>query len=198
MPDRLSIINDALVNTSNNRVQVEFEDSDEWLVAKTGYDRFLPQLLEAHPWNFATTSQALVKLPDADNPSVRFSAELDGFAHSMPANCLWLEAVYRNGIPVDFEIVDDKICCGFDADEVDLIAKYVRIPPVDNVSNLFWEALRKFVEAACMRGLNDENGDRREQEGWAMLQKAANRSDQQQPRRSPRVSRMLARRKGLV
>jgi hypothetical protein len=200
VPDRLSVINDALVNTGNARVQTEFEDSDEWDVAKTGYDRFLPQLLEAHPWNFATTTEALVRLPDADNPSTRFPADLDGFAYSMPANCLWLEAVWRNGQPIDFEIVDDKICTGFDTDEVELVAKYVRQPSVDKISNLFWEAQRKFVESACLRGLNEENSEasRREQEAWLMLQKAANRSDQQQPRRNPRVSRMLARRQGRI
>lgn len=200
MPDRLSIINDALVNTGNARVQGEFEDTHEWDVAKTGYDRFLPQLLENHPWNFATNTQALEKLPDADNPSIRFSADLGGFAYTMPANCLWLEAVYINGRPIDFEIIDDKICAAYDSDANALMAKFVRMPATDKVSNLFWEAQRKFVESACLRGLNEENSDasKREQEGWAMLQKAANRSDQQTPRRNPRVSRMLARRKGLV
>lgn len=200
MPDRLSIMNDALVNTGNNRITVEFEDSLEWDVAKTAYDRFLPQLIEAHPWNFATSTEALEKLPDADNPSERFADDIGGFAYSMPGSCLWLEQVTRNGRPIDFEIVDDKICCGYDNADVPLVAKFVRIPATDKMTNLFWEAQRKFVESGCLRGLNEENSEasRREQEGWAMLQKAANRSDQQQPRRNPRVSRMLARRKGRV
>lgn len=200
MPDRLSVMNDALVNTGNARIQAEFEDSDEWDVAKTAYDRFLPQLLEAHPWNFATSTQALTKLPDADNPSLRFTADLDGFAYAMPANCLWLEMVSRNGTPIEYEIVDDKICCGFDSAEVALYAKFVRTPATDKISNLFWESLRKLLESACLRGLNEENSEasRREQEGWQMLRVAATRSDQQQPRRYPRISRMLERRKGRL
>lgn len=200
MPDRLSIINDALVNTGNSRVQVEFEDSAEWDVAKTAYDRFLPQLLEAHPWNFATSTEALTQLADADNPSQRFSADNDGYAYAMPGGCLWLESVTRSGIAVDFEIVDDTICTSFDNSSVALYAKFVRVPSVDKMSNLFWEAQRKLVESGCLRGLNEENSEasRREQEGWQMLRLAASRSDQQQPRRNPRVSRMLARRRGYV
>jgi hypothetical protein len=200
VPDRLSVINDALSNTGNSLVEVEFEDSDEWDVAKRAYDRFLPQLLEAHSWDFATTTATLTKLADAENPSARFSADEDGYAYSMPGACLWLEVVTRAGVAIDFEIVDNKICCGFDNAATPLIAKYVRIPATDKMSNLFYEALRKLVESGVLRGLNDENGEatRREQEGWQMLRIAATRADQQQPRRNPRSSRMLARRKGYV
>lgn len=200
MPDRLSIINDALSNTGNNLVQVEFEDSDEWDVAKRAYDRFLPQLLEAHPWNFATTTEVISKLPAADNPSQRFKAGESGFAYAIPGGCLWLESVSRTGVAIDFEIVDDKICTSFDSTSGALYAKFVRQPSVDKMSNLFWEALRKLVESGCLRGLNEENAEagRREQEGWQVLRIAATRADQQQPRRNPRVSRMLARRRGLV
>lgn len=200
MPDRLSIINDALANTSNNIVQVEFEDTDEWDIAKRGYDRFLPQLLEMHTWNFATATEVLQKLPDAENPSVQYSADLDGYAYSMPGLCLWLDSVWQNGNPVIFEIVDDKICTPFNNDTYDLVAKFVRLPATDNISNLFWEVQRKLVESACLRGLNDENAEatRREQEAYSMLRMAATRSDQQQPRRNPRRSRMLARRRGEV
>jgi hypothetical protein len=200
VPDRLSIMNDALVNTGNNRIQVEFEDTQEWDVAKTAYDRFLPQLLEAHPWNFATATEALTQLADTENPSQQYSADLGGYAYSMPGLCLWLEAVWMNGNTINFEIVDDKICTFFNNDTYDLMAKFVRVPATDKPSNLFWEALRKLVESGCLRGLNEENSEatRREQEGWQMLRVAATRSDQQQPRRYPRRSRILARRRGFI
>lgn len=198
MPDRLSIINDALVNTSNNRVQAEFEDSDEWDVGKTGYDRFLPILLEEHAWPFATTTEALVKLPDEDNPSAKFSPALGGFAYSMPGAALWLATVTRNGEGIEYEIIDDKICCAFDNAAVALVAKFTRVPPVDRMSNLFWEVLRCLVESALLRGMNEDYAaaDRREAYAWEMLSNARSRGDQQMPRRSHLRSRALARRRG--
>lgn len=191
MPDRLSIINDALVNTGNTRVQAEFEDSAEWDVTKTAYDRFLPQLLEAHPWNFATKTEALSQA--GENPS-----QIYDYAYTIPGDALWLVAAYHNGDLAEYEIVDDKLCCDLPNTAYPLMAKYVRNPGTTALSNLFWEALRKLVESACLRGLNEENSEasRREQEGWQMLRLAASRSDQQAPRRGFLKSGALAARRG--
>lgn len=193
MPDRLSIINDALSNTGNNLVQVEFEDSDEWDVAKRAYDRFLPQLIEAHPWPFATITEPITKLPDSDNPSERYA-----HAYTIPANALWLQAAFKNGRTIDYEIIDDKLCTDADNASASITAKYVRVPGTDAMSNLFFEALRKLVESGCLRGLNEENSEatRREQEGWQMLRLAASRADQQSPRRGFLVSHAVAARRG--
>ena len=60
--DRLTVINDALLATGNNRVNVEYEGSYEWQAAEPAYRRALAFLLPRHTWNFANTSTPLAGL----------------------------------------------------------------------------------------------------------------------------------------
>lgn len=195
MPTQLSVLNDALAETGNNLIVTLGEATTECDVATRSWNRTLPILLERHPWNFATSTEVLEKEDKDDNPS-----QIYDFAYGMPRNGLWLASVWWNGSPINFEIVDRLICTNFNNDQYNIIGKFVRVPAAGAMTNLFFEVLRKYIEAGCLRGLNEDlrEAQNRINEAEAMLSVARNRSDQQVPRRVPFRSRMLLRRRGLV
>lgn len=188
--NRLSIVNDALRETGNTQVAAEGEDSDEWDVASGGYNTALPILFEAHPWKFATATEALDKT--VDNPSDKYS-----YAYDMPANSLFLAAVTLAGQPVEFVIITNTICCNYNSTE--LRAMFVELPSFSVVTNSFFGVLRKRVEASCLRGLNEDYNEARmrDREADAMLLAEQSRVDRQEPRHEARRSRMLERRRGI-
>jgi hypothetical protein len=88
------------------------------------------------------------------------------------------------------EIVADKICTNYPDP---LTLKYLVIPEPEETHPLFVEALTLYVEAGCLRGLNeDENAAMlRERQAEFILAEGRSRTDQQQPRRSLRKSALL-------
>lgn len=187
--NRLSIVNDALAETGNNLVATEGESTDEWAVASRGYNNALPILLEAHPWTFAKTTETLIA--DPDNPSDRYSN-----AYEMPTSSLFLVEVTLKGLPVEYVIIGTSICCNVDSAE--LLATFVEMPATSAITNSFFGALRKKVEASCLRGLNEDYSEarNRDREADMLLAEEKSRVDRQQPRHVARRSRMLARRRG--
>jgi hypothetical protein len=199
VPNKLSVQNDALLNTANNKVTAADANTDnlEYDVSSAGYDRYLPILLERYPWNFATATEALEQREEDDNPGTDPD---NSFAYDYPDDALHIEALYQGGVAIDYEIIDRTIISRFDNSSTPIIVKFVRVPDADAIGHLFWETQRTLVEAACLRGINEDfsEAERREQKAWQMLSPAAqSRNAQETPRRIPRRSRMLERRKGL-
>lgn len=188
MPDRLTIINRALITTGNSPCSVPDDGSDEWRVASEGFERVMPVLLERHPWRFATKTFELPRLGDSDQP---------GFLHvyQQPADCLHIRAIYHAGMDAgSYRIVGGKVHTLVDPVQ----AFYVRTPGPEEWSATFTEAVTRYVEAYILRGLNEDHteGTRREASAEAMLAEAKVVTDQQEQGRAMFRSRSLARRRG--
>lgn len=188
--DRLTVINDALQATGNNRVNVEYDGSPEWQAAEPAYRRALAFLLSRHTWNFANTSAPLAgRLPTSPHETYQN-------AYQLPADCLLVQNAFVSaGRSIEFEIVDQKLCCGFDRD---VTIKYVRAPSPGQWPLLFVELVTVKVEALLLRGLNEDtdNARRRDAEVEALLEEARSALDRQEPPRAMFKSRTAARRLG--
>lgn len=196
MADRLSIINDALLGTGNNRLNVEYDGSDAWTVAESAYRRSVGYLTDKHDWKFATRTVPLVGLlPLSPHP-------LLSKAYALPDDCLHVVAVWiglRGGpgaVPLNrYEIVDDRLCCDHDAG---LTIEYVRAPDPTNWPAGFVEICIAKVEAYLLQGLNEDtdNARRRHSDVEDMLAELRTRHDQQTPARAILRSPSAERRAG--
>lgn len=188
--DRITVINDALQNTGNNRVNVEYDGSSEWQAADPAYRRSLQFLIPRHTWNFANTSTPLAGLLSSS------PHETLDYAYALPGDCLLVQNVFQDGRAVtDYEIVDQKLCCGYNSG---LTIKYVRAPPPGQWPLLFAELVTMKVEAYILRGYNEDtdNARRRDADVEAMLDEVRSALDRQEPPRAMFKSRSAARRLG--
>lgn len=196
MASRLSIINDALLGTGNNRLNVEYDGSDAWTMAESAYRRAVGYLIAKHDWNFATRTVPLAGLlPSSPHP-------LLSKAYALPGDCLHVSSVWigLNGgpgsVPLNrYEIVDDKLCCDHDQG---LTILYVRAPDPDKWPPGFVEICIGKVEAYLLQGLNEDtdNARRRHADVEDMLAELRTRHDQQTPARAILRSRSAERRAG--
>lgn len=186
--DRLTVICDALQNTGNNRVNLEYDGSPEWQAAEPAYRRALQFLIPRHQWNFANTSAPLAGLlPTSPH-------EIFEFAYVLPGDCLLVQNVFHDGRAVDdYEIVDQKVCSRFNTG---LTIKYVRAPLPGQWPLLFAELVTMKVEAYLLRGFNEDtdNARRRDADVEAMLEEVRSALDRQEPPRVIFRSRTAARR----
>lgn len=209
--DKLSIINEALTNTSNDSVTVPDDGSDEWKVASSAYEQWLLILMADRNWkSVSRISTPLGRVGRSDFPGY-----CDVFAK--PADCMHLMNVWRLdlarlvfpssffGTPselyntqppaLDYQIIGDQIHtvaqCG-------AVCQYVPFPNTSQPwSTLFVAALRLTIEAACYRSLNEDyaEGNRAEKAAAAMLDRAAAREDSEEPRKVAFNSTMARRRR---
>jgi hypothetical protein len=194
MTDRLTIINDALIGTGNQPVNVEFDSSAEWQVADSAYRRAVGFLLGRHKWSFATDTADLVSLrPSSPHPVLQY-------AFDVPGECLHVEQVWRRDtLPaqnvVTYEIIDNAVCCDLQSG---LVVKFVRRPSSGQWPDLFIELVTMKVEAYILRGLNEDtdNARRRDAEVEAMLSTARPTLDAQEPARALLNSRSARARMG--
>ncbi|WP_420104563.1 hypothetical protein [Bosea sp. (in: a-proteobacteria)] len=188
--DRLTVINDALQATGNNRVNVEYDGSAEWEAADSAYRRALSFLIPRHQWNFANTTVPLAgRLPVS--PHETFSN-----AYQLPGDCLLVENAFWSGNAIrEYEIVDQKLCCPYDQG---VSVKYVRAPALGQWPLLFAELVTMKVESYLLRGFNEDtdNARRRDAEVEAMLEEVRSALDRQEPPRAMFLSRTAARRLG--
>lgn len=178
--DKLTILNNALIATGNNRVNVLNDPSDEYQVANTAFDRAIRYLMGTHAWPFAMTIDLLVRVPDAENKSRRFSK--NGFR--LPANTLHVKDVYRYTYPLtDYEIMGTVLSCPY---ESDVYAAVVKTPPDALWHPMAEEVLTRFVEVGLLRGLNEDfrEATNRESSAEALLMDARTRTDQENPARN--------------
>ncbi len=150
--DRLTIINDALLNTGNNQLNVEYDGSVEWQAADSAYRRSIAFLIPRHPWNWANKTAPLAGLL-ASSPHPLLDK-----AYALPGDCLMVEAAWVDGYPLgEYDILDQKFCCRYASG---LQIKYVRTPDVGQWPDLFIELLTMKVESYLLRGLNEGNRQR--------------------------------------
>lgn len=208
--DKLGVVNAALLATGNNPVVVAGDNSDEWRVGSSAYDRMLPVVLAKHDWKFQTEIAALVRTGNSQFPGYQ-----DAFAK--PVDCLHLENVWdtylaslidpnwyptgmsRDGIrapPMEYRIIGDQVNCTTVTGAATCL--YVPQPNNASVSALFQEALTTAIEVLITRGLNE---DMEAAEALAKLaeedlREARASNDSEEPRSIPFRSRMLERRRG--
>lgn len=206
--DKLRVCNEALTNTGNNPVSVVDDASDEWRVASSGYEQWVPVLLHGHDWKFATRFAQLSRVGDSQYP---------GFSdvYEKPGDALFLQNVYRAdlaalvipslgyGMPeedtrppeLEYRIVQDQIHCVAPQGAISIYTPF----PVGSQpwSVGFVAALRLFVESMCLRGLNEDLAEAHSRlaEAEAMLALARSRSDGEEPRRVLFRSSVLERRR---
>jgi hypothetical protein len=144
--DFLTIVNRALVATGNNPVTLN-DGTDEWQQAEIHWDRVVDDLLTLHSWPFARSKADLVATEGEE------SEKYDN-AHALPAACLLLRAVYREGIKTEaYQVVGRAVY--LDA-ESGVSAEFIGMP-----EDTFWhkqtiEVLTLMLEAKFYRGLNED------------------------------------------
>lgn len=189
--DKLVIINNALAATGNNRVNVLNDPSDEYQTANPAFERALRFLTARHSWPFASTIELLVRAPDADNKSRRFRE--NGFR--LPPNTLHVKEVFWDTAPLtDYEIIGSILSCRYDSE---VYANVVMQVSEEKLHPMAEEILTLYVEAGCLRGLNEDFSEatRREQRAEALLEEARPHVDQQNPARNMYKSSIAAARR---
>jgi hypothetical protein len=168
LSDKLKIINEALINTGNNPVNVNDDSSDEWLAANNAFEQNVLYLLGARDWNFSTATAQLMRLGDSSYPGYS-----DVFAK--PADCLQLVNVWRNDDaehlntwtrafghamadvrPPDltYSIIGDNV---HTKAPKGVTAKYTQFPQgAQDWSTGFVACLRAKIEANLYRSLNED------------------------------------------
>lgn len=189
--DKLTIINNALSETGNNTVNVLNDPSDEYRVANRAFERWIKFLASRHSWPFAMTTELLVRVPDADNKSRRFSK--NGFR--LPQNTLHVKEVFRDEcFLTDYEIIGTVLSCHYDSE---VYAAVVKMPPEQDWHPMAEEVLTRYVEAGCLRGLNEDftEATKRENSAEALLMDTRSHVDQQNPGRNMYKSRVAVARR---
>lgn len=178
--DKLTVINNALLNTGNSRVNVLHDPSDEYIVAEVAFDRWVRFLRVRHSWPFSETIEALVRVPDADNTSRTYPD--NGFR--IPSTAFHVKEIYwGNTLLTDYEIIGDVLSCNLDSD---IYAKVIREQADAKWHPLAEEILTLYVESGCLRGLNEDfkEAERREAKAEGMIGEVRTAVDQQNPARN--------------
>ncbi len=186
--DKLTVINNALTATGNNRVNILHDPSDEYQVADTAFDRAIKVLTSRHAWPFATTIENLVRVPDDENLSKRYPQ--NGFRIPQPPQVLHVKEIYHcNRILIEYEILGFILSCRHDSD---IAAKVVRAPDDALWHPMAEEVLTLMVEAGCLRSLNEDMVEARirDQTAEAMIAETRSHLDQQNPARNTYVSKI--------
>lgn len=194
--DKLRIINEALINTGNEPVNVADDTSDEWRVASSAFDQWVPILLHRRNWNFATRLQPLNRVMDSNYPGL-------SDIYAKPADCLYLIDVYRPDVAasmqplpaysmskdnlrlpaLDFKIVGDLIHASAPSGAT---ALYTPFPVGSQPWSIgFVAALRLKIEATIYRALNEDMqaSAYAEKASEAAMQEAIARCDSEEPRK---------------
>lgn len=178
--DKLTIINNALSSTGNNSVPALNDPSDEYRVANTAFERSLRFLTARHSWPFASTIDLLVRVPDTENKSRKFRD--NGFR--LPPNTLHVKEVFYDTAPLtDYEIIGDVLSCRLPDN---IYANVVKQTSEEKLHPMAEEVLTLYVEAGCLRGLNEDQvgADKRETRAEQLLEEARPHVDQQNPARN--------------
>lgn len=190
--DKLTILNNALLATGNNTVTVLNDPSDEYLAANPAFERALRFLTARHSWPFASTIELLVRAPDEENKSRRFRQ--NGFR--LPVGTLHVKEVFWDTVPLtDYEIMGGILSCRYDSL---VYANVVKQVSEEKLHPMAEEIITLYVEAGCLRGLNEDFSEatRREQRAEALLEEARPHVDQQNPARNTYKSKIADARRG--
>jgi len=189
--DKLTVINNALSTTGNSTVNILYDPSDEYRVADLGFDRAVKTLTARHSWPFASAIEPLVRAADADNTSRTFR----GSGFRLPPDAFHIKEIFWNETPLtEYEIIGQILSTHYDSE---VFAKVVRRPADAVWHPMAEEVLTLMVEAACLRGLNEDFREAlvvdRKVEGLLMEVRA--QVDQQNPARNIYKSKIAAARR---
>jgi hypothetical protein len=191
--DKLTVINNALINTGNARVNILHDPSAEYQVADAAFDRAIKFLISMHAWPFSVTVENLVRVPDAENLSRRFPQ--NGFRIPSPPQVLHVKEIYHNNCALtEYEIIG-FILSSRHSDGIS--AKVVRELDQANWHPMAEEILTLMVESGCLRGLNEDMTEARvrDQSAKDLIIEARAHLDQQNPARNTYKSKVaMARR----
>jgi hypothetical protein len=189
--DKLTMINNACFATGNDPVNALNDPSDEYRVANAAFDRAVRFLGSRHTWPFATTNELLVRAPDADNKSRRFSK--NGFR--LPVNTFHVKEVFfRTQFITDYEIMGSILSCPYDSE---IYATVVMAPPNESWHPMAEEILTTYVEVGLLRGLNEDFSEatNRERKAELLLEETRSHVDQQNPARNMYKSKIAVARR---
>jgi hypothetical protein len=174
MADQLSVINDALILTGNNRINTLGDGSDEDLVAGVAYQAAVDYVLASHNWNFATDWETPTLLGDADADDNTFAK-----MYQIPNATLQIVKILVNNAHIPYRIYANKLYMSPPTGSTIQILRVVD-PGPDQWPALFARAVRHFLMAGLYRGLNEDTGEalRMEQLGDRALSDARVRTDQ--------------------
>lgn len=178
--DKLTVINNALIATGNNRVNILNDPSDEYQVASNAFERAIKVLRVTHAWPFSETIVALVRAPNTDNKSRRYPDH----CFLLPTTALHVGDIIHDQTPLTaYEIIGDKVSCDYPDS---IYARAVFEAPDAVWHPLAEEVLTLMVEAGCLRGLNEDFKEAANADAKAtgMLYDARSRVDQQNPARN--------------
>lgn len=186
--DKLTVLNDALRNTGNSKLSALNDGSDEWVVADGAFGFAIEDLITRHHWPFARETDTLGSpVVAADNPSQRFD-----YAYLLPQDALHLQAVldtaYDPPTPTDdYELIGRYICTNI---STGIAVEYVVMPADEDWHPQAKAILTFYVEAGCLRGLNEDfaEAERREAKAEARLLEARPRTTAQNPAKDAYVS----------
>lgn len=205
LSDKLKIINQALINTGNNPVNVYDDTSDEWIAADNAYEQNVIWLLGQRDWNFSTEQTSLVRLGDSNYPGFKD-------VYAKPADCIQLINVWRtddqqkldNWVkayshamadvrPPDltYTIIGDNI---HTTAPLGLSCKYTPFPVgAQDWSVGFVACLRAKIEANLYRSLNEDLNTAAAWEKYSdeLMRAAISRNAQEEPTKSMFKSRLL-------
>jgi hypothetical protein len=183
--DKLQIIQDACTQTGNNPPNVAEDGSEEWTHGSVAYELALPYAIEARNWKFGTAVTVLT--PTGVAPT----DPLFDTAYAKPPDLLHLIWVRLDDLPVVYQILNNQIVLN-NTGALAVTAKYVRAPTLDQATPTFAMALRAFTAAGIYRGLNEDTSaaDRSWALGEQLIQNAATRADQEEPKRAVFSSRL--------
>lgn len=201
--DKLTIINNALLATGNNAVQVEDDGSPEWTAANNAYERYFPVVLKRGNWKFTSEIAELTRLGTSTFP---------GFTdiYEKPADCIHLQSVWDTetatnirAVPLNlmpregtyppslaYRIIGDQVHC---AAPDGVSAMFIKTPAEGDWPPDFVEALTLEIESTLHRGLNEDPDSAKLAKQLAMkeVDEARARGDQEEPRRVAFKSRMV-------
>jgi hypothetical protein len=186
--DKLGLIVQQCSLTGDNTPIAAEDGSDEWRVCSAAYEFGIEYMFDKYNWKQITKATTLV--------STGVAPVDDQFdtAYAKPQDCIHVISVKLNGYPVTYQVLNNQIVLNSAGSTgAAPIIKYTSSDPngdastaQGNMLRMFMTALGLFVQAGIYRGLHEDLGEARarEREAMAMVEQAAARADQEQPKRA--------------
>lgn len=186
--DKLDLIQKQCLLTGNTPPINANDGSDEWNVCDAAYEFAIEYMFDKYNWKQITRVRTLV--------STGVAPEDDQFdtAYAKPQDCIHVIWVRYNDLPVVYQVLKNQIVINQGGGTAAATIKYTSSDPLGDASTaqaqmlrMFMTALGLFVQAGIYRGLHEDLGEARarEREAMAMVEEAAARSDQEEPKRAP-------------
>lgn len=187
--DKLALIVDHCLLTGNTPPSAADDGSDEWKVCSAAYEVGIEYMFDKYNWKQITKVVPLVSTGVAPTDD-QFDT-----AYAKPQDCIHVIWVRLNDLPVVYQVLNNQIVLNTSgASSTPATIKYTSSDPRGDASpasanmlRMFMTALGLFVQAGIYRGLHEDLGEARarEREAMSMVELAAARSDQEEPKRAP-------------